>query len=67
MFLNLVVEIQIILGCMPNRPILIAKRSGSDCIGQAASRNLFTGAIPLLPNAGPFACYVSILCQFDPP
>lgn len=45
----------------------LKKRVGSDYIGRAACHHLFTGAIPLLLNAEPFACYVSILGQCDSP
>ena len=47
-------------------PSHLRKRNGSNCIGRAACRGLFTGANPLLPNAGPFACCVSTLGQYDP-
>ena len=46
---------------------IVNKRVGSNCIDQAASNYLFTGAIPLLPNAGTFACCVSALDWYVPP
>ena len=43
------------------------KRIGSRCIGRAANRCLFTGAIPLLQNTGTSACCVSTLGLYVPP
>ena len=43
------------------------KRNESNYIGQAAWRRLFTGAIPLLINAGTFGCCVSTLTRYVPP
>jgi len=43
------------------------KRIGSNCIGRATNRNLFTGANPLLHDTGTFACCVSALSQYVPP
>ena len=37
-----------------------------DCLGRAVSNRLFTGAIPLLFDAGAFACCVSTLGRFAP-
>ena len=42
------------------------KRDGSDCVDWATSNCLFTGAFPLLPNAGNFACCVSTLGLYVP-
>ena len=42
-------------------------RVGSNYIGQAVDRCLFTGAIPLLIDTGTFACCVSALGQYVPP
>ena len=44
-----------------------AKRDGSDYVDRAIGNCLFTGANPLLPNAGTFACCVSALGRFVPP
>ncbi len=43
------------------------KRIGSNYIGQAADRCLFTCAIPLLIDTGTFACCVSALGLYVPP
>ena len=45
----------------------MGKRIGSNYIGQAADRCLFTGAIPLLIDTGTFACCVSALGLYVPP
>ena len=37
-----------------------------DYLGRAVSNRLFTGAIPLLFDAGAFACCVSTLGRFAP-
>ena len=43
-----------------------AQKKGSNCVGRATTRWLFTGAIPLLPDTGTFACCVSALGRFIP-
>ncbi len=42
------------------------EKNGSEEVDWAASKCLFTGAIPLLLNAGTFACCVSTLGQSAP-
>ena len=44
----------------------IVKKSPSDFIAQAIEHHLFTSAIPLLLNAGTFACCVSALGRDAP-
>ena len=67
MHLILIIRINTCIRKIGVKRIIVNKRVGSNFIDQAASSYLFTGAIPLLPNAETFACCVSALGRYVPP